>query len=45
MGYVYLGQVNLEKWSGSRPMQILWKLKKLMPASVFSYAGKYVVIG
>lgn len=45
MGYVYLGQVNLEKWSGSRPMQILWKLKTLMPASVFSYAGKYVAIG
>lgn len=45
MGYVYLGQVNLEKWSGSRPMQILWKLKTLMPASVFSYAGKYMAIG
>lgn len=45
MGYVYLGEVDMVNWSGSRPMQILWKLKTLMPASVFSYAGKYVAIG
>jgi superfamily II DNA or RNA helicase/HKD family nuclease len=45
MGYTYLGEVNLVQWSGARPMQILWRLKTKMPASVFSYAGKYVAVG
>lgn len=45
MGYVYLGQVELVEWSGAKPMQILWKLKYKMPASVFSYAAKFKAIG
>lgn len=38
MGYSYLGQVKLVKYSGARPMQIVWKLKDPMPAEVYMYA-------
>lgn len=43
MGYVYLGEVKLESYSGSRPMQIVWLLKDPMPGEVYEYAVKYVV--
>lgn len=43
MGYVYLGEVKLESYSGSRPMQIVWRLKEPMPGEVYEYAVKYVV--
>lgn len=43
MGYVYLGEVKLESYSGSRPMQIVWRLKAPMPGEVYEYAVKYVV--
>lgn len=43
MGYVYLGEVKLESYSGSRPMQIVWRLKDPMPGEVYEYAVKYVV--
>ena len=43
MGYVYLGEVKLESYSGSRPMQIVWLLKAPMPGEVYEYAVKYVV--
>lgn len=43
MEYVYLGEVKLESYSGSRPMQIVWRLKDPMPGEVYEYAVKYVV--
>ena len=43
MGYVYLGEVKLESYSGSHPMQIVWQLKDPMPGEVYEYAVKYVV--
>lgn len=43
MGYVYLGEVTLKDYSGNKPMQIVWKLKTPMPASVCEYARKYAV--
>lgn len=42
-GYCYLGEVELEKWSGSRPMQIIWKLKEAMPGEVYEYAFKFAI--
>ena len=41
MGYVYLGEVLLDSYQGSRPMQIVWKLKENMPGEVYEYAVKY----
>lgn len=38
MGYIYLGEVELERWQGSRPMEILWRLRSAMPASMFKIA-------
>ncbi len=38
MGYTYLGEVELERWQGSRPMEILWRLRSAMPASMFKIA-------
>lgn len=43
MGYVYLGKVMLESYKGSKPMQIVWKLKEPMPGEVYEYAMKYAV--
>ena len=45
MGYIYLGEVTLQSYSGSRPMQIVWNLKTAMPASVYGYAGKFAALG
>lgn len=41
MGYVYLGEVTLEDWKGSHPMEINWRLKTPMPPSVFNYSAIY----
>ncbi len=43
LGYVYLGEVTLVSYEGNRPMQIIWKLKTPMPASVCEYARKYAI--
>lgn len=43
MGYVYLGEVTLESYQGSRPMQIVWNLKAPMPGEVYEYAMKYAI--
>ena len=43
MGYTYLGEVMLEKYNGSRPIQIEWKLKTPMPGNVYEYAAKYAI--
>jgi len=45
MGYIYLGEVSLKEYSGAKPMQIVWKLKTPMPASVSEYAKKYRALG
>lgn len=43
MGYVYLGEVTLESYQGSRPIQIVWNLKDPMPGDVYEYAVKYAI--
>lgn len=43
MGYIYLGEVTLDSYSGSRPMQIVWKMKDAMPGEVYEYAVKYAI--
>lgn len=43
MGYTYLGEVILESYQGSRPMQIVWKLKDAMPGEIYEYAVKYAI--
>ena len=44
MGYTYLGEVNLVKFQGSKPMEIVWKLKTPMPASFLKIA-KHRAVG
>lgn len=41
LGYVYLGEVELVSYSGNKPIQIVWKMKDDIPASVCEYACKY----
>ncbi len=43
LGYVYLGEVTLVSHERERPMQIIWKLRTPMPASVCDYARKYAI--
>ena len=43
MGYVYLGEVKLDSYQGSKPMEIVWSLNEPMPGEVFEYAAKYVI--
>lgn len=38
MGFTYLGEVKLVKWQSARPMEIVWRLKTPMPASVLNIA-------
>lgn len=38
MGYTYLGEVKLVKWQGSKPMEIVWRLKTPMPVSLLKIA-------
>ena len=44
MGYTYLGEVTLVKYQGSKPMEIVWKLKTPMPASFLKIA-KHRAVG
>jgi hypothetical protein len=44
MGYTYLGEVTLVKYQGSKPMEIIWKLKTPMPASFLKIA-KHRAVG
>ncbi len=44
MGFTYLGEVNLVKWQGSKPMEIKWHLKTPMPASVLKMAKHRAVV-
>lgn len=45
MGYIYLGEVDLVQWTGSRPMQIVWRLRTPMSESTFGFAAKYKALG
>jgi hypothetical protein len=38
MGFTYLGEVKLVKWQGAKPMEIVWRLKTPMPASMLKIA-------
>ena len=44
MGYTYLGEVKLIKWQGTRPMEIVWRLKTPMPPSFLKIA-RYKGVG
>ncbi|MBO5593524.1 MAG: DUF3427 domain-containing protein [Prevotella sp.] len=44
MGFTYLGEVKLVKWQGAKPMEIVWKLKTPMPASMLKIA-KHRLVG
>ena len=44
MGYTYLGEVKLVKWQGARPMEIVWRLKTPMPASLLKIAKHRAVV-
>nr|WP_320057151.1 DUF3427 domain-containing protein [uncultured Bacteroides sp.] len=43
MGFVYLGEVTLVDYSGNNPINIRWKLKTPMPASLWRFAGKLAI--
>jgi hypothetical protein len=38
MGFTYLGEVELVKWQGAKPIEIVWRLKTPMPASMLKIA-------
>lgn len=44
MGFTYLGKVNLVKWRGAKPMEIVWRLKTPMPASMLNRARHRAVV-
>ena len=44
MGFTYLGEVELKRWQGARPIEIVWSLKTPMPASVLKVA-KHRAVG
>lgn len=41
MGYRYLGEVTLSKYTGNQPMEIEWKMKTPMPPSLLEYAKQF----
>lgn len=43
MGYTYLGSAECIKHEGSRPMNIVWKLKKAIPAKFLKRTNKLVI--
>ena len=45
MGYIYLGEVDLVSYEGSRPMRIVWRLRTPMAESTYSYAAKFKALG
>lgn len=44
MGFRYLGEVKLVKWQGAKPMEIVWRLKTPMPASMLNIARHRAVV-
>lgn len=40
MGYVFLGPVTLTEYNGSKPMNIIWKLKHSIPPFLWQKAAK-----
>lgn len=44
MGFTYLGEVKLVKWQGAKPIEIVWRLKTPMPASVLNMAKHRAVV-
>ncbi len=44
MGFTYLGEVKLVKWQGAKPIEIVWRLKTPMPASMLNIAKHRSVI-
>ena len=44
MGFTYLGEVKLDRWQGTKPIEIVWKLKTPIPASVLNYAKHRAVV-
>lgn len=44
MGFTYLGEVNLVRWQGAKPIEIVWKLKTPMPASMLNIAKHRAVV-
>lgn len=44
MGFTYLGEVKLVKWQGAKPMEIVWRLKTPMPASLLNIAKHRAVV-
>lgn len=45
MGYTYLGQVTMNSIRGSKPMQIVWKLKTPMSEATYAFASQYKALG
>jgi superfamily II DNA or RNA helicase len=45
MAYTYLGEVDLERMEGSRPVKIVWNLRTPMSESTFAFASMYKAIG
>ncbi len=45
MGYIYLGEVDLVSYEGSRPMRIVWRLRTPMAESTYSFAAKFKALG
>ncbi|WP_207535308.1 DEAD/DEAH box helicase [Desertivirga arenae] len=43
MSYVFLGDANFRKSSGSKPMNIEWELNEPMPAYLWKDSGKWAV--
>lgn len=44
MGFTYLGEVKLVKWQGAKPIEIVWRLKTPMPASMLNIAKHRAVV-
>ncbi len=43
MGYVFLGKVEFQKYSGEKPMNIEWKLEESMPSYILKESQKLAV--
>jgi len=43
MSYVFLGDADFVKSTGSKPMNIVWKLKEAMPAYIWKESGKLAI--
>jgi superfamily II DNA or RNA helicase len=43
LSYVFLGKADFVKYSGSKPMNVEWKLQMAMPAYIWKESGKLAV--